>query len=303
MLIAGIDVGSNATRMTLAKPPTNGLFHQNHELIEKFRFPCRLGDDVFKTGYIGNEKEDRLSAAFLEISKLLEKHSVSKNFGVATSALREAKNGDMVLNKILADNPLINCKIISGELEAKLMSEGLFRRNVFDENSSHLHVDIGGGSLELSLFHHNKFVFQESLSIGTLKLIENTKSGALTKTHQDLLKSIQSFLKNKIDHTESKKLKLYGTGGNFKRLGKLKQALLKVNDQTHLTKDDLKIIYETLNKKSVSEISNTTPINEDNAALILPSLLIIDAILNVYPAQRIEVSKLSLSHALLDQLI
>ena len=301
MTIAAVDIGSNATRLTVSNLPKNSRFHIPSETIEKLRFPCRLGSDVFKLKKIGAEKADEMRQIFLEIKETAQKHKVDKLLAVATSAFRDAENGPELLEKLSKDFS-IPCKILSGFEEASYMSEGLLRRELFDPEHTHLHMDIGGGSLELSAFEDNKFIFQESLDVGALRLVECTKIGKLKDCFSEQLNLIDEFL-NTQNFKFNKKLKAFGTGGNFKRIGSLKVEHLKKNDENYFSSEDVKRMIEDFKAYPGEELSKVTFIKQDNAALILPSLMIIKRVLKFWPAERIEVPQLSLSHTILDGLI
>ncbi|MGH1467353.1 MAG: hypothetical protein ACRBBP_00525 [Bdellovibrionales bacterium] len=299
MIIAGIDIGSNATRLTIAESSDLDEYHHPDDMIKKYRFPCRLGDDVFKDGLISSNKLIEMHSIFSEIEGLLKKYKVKKTNGVATSAFRDAKNGDALFKALQEKHP-VPFSIISGGEEAKLMSEGLLRRGLFTDDAGHLHVDIGGGSLELSCYFDGAFLFQESLDLGTLRLIENTESGKLVSDHEDLLKLIDGIFDG-FDPREFPKFKMHGTGGNFKRLGTLRKHSLGESREDILKRKDIRKMIDLYKPYPGHELSEHTPIKKENAALIMPSLLMIDRILEFWPAKKVKVSKLSLSHVVLDK--
>src|SRR6185312_7123414 len=86
--LAAIDIGSNAIRMVIAEHTLQGL-----RLVKKYRFPIRLGADVFNKGKIG-AKNLKLSARTFKKFKNLttEKYHIHHIRAVGTSALREASN-------------------------------------------------------------------------------------------------------------------------------------------------------------------------------------------------------------------
>ncbi len=299
MIIAGIDIGSNATRLTIAESSDLDEYHHPDDMIKKYRFPCRLGDDVFKNGLIGTDKLNEMHTIFSEIENILKKHKVEKTTGVATSAFRDAKNGD-TLFAALQEKHSVPFSVISGEEEAKLMSEGLLRRGAFTNDAGHLHVDIGGGSLELSCYFDGAFLFQESLDLGTLRLIENTKSGRLVVDYEDRLRLIDDIFDG-FDPREFPKFKMHGTGGNFKRLGTLRKYSLGESREDILKKKEVRKMIDLYSPYPGHELSEHTPIKKENAALIVPSLLMINRILEFWPAKKVKVSKLSLSHVVLDE--
>ncbi len=306
MNVAGIDMGSNAIRVTIAKSSGKNKPHNPRDLIIKERFPCRLGSDVFKSQTISQEKEFQLHSIFEKIDVLLDDYNVEKIAGVATSAFREADNGSKILKDIEKIHN-IRVDIISGKLEAKYMAEGIKTRGEFDEDLAHLHMDIGGGSLELSLYCDGKFHFQESLDIGTLRLLVDTRTGQLIPNYSkqlDLIDPVFTLRKVKkiIEEFETTGFLIHGTGGNFRRLGKLRKFSLDKTKDTYIQSQEIPFMLGTYMNYSGYELSKHVPLKEENAALIVPSLLIIQRVLNFWPASKIKIPNMSLSHALLDGL-
>jgi len=304
MNLAAVDIGSNATRLTIARPPTNRDYYTPNDLIEKFRFPCRLGGDVFKSGKIGDQKAAEIREVFEEVNKAILGGHVSKARVAATSAFRDASNGKELLDSLASDFNL-SCAILSGSEEASYMSEGLERRELFDDEHIHMHMDIGGGSLELSVFDAGKFLFQDSLDVGALRLVEDTETGALKKDFEKQLHLIDDCLKSKgcVKSPSKKPLKLHGTGGNFKRLGMLKVENFNLDNPKHFRAETAKEMLEIFKRHPGKRLTEITSIKADNAALIVPSLMILQKVLAYWPAERIEVPDLTLSHTLLDSLI
>ena len=97
---AAIDIGSNAVRLLVSNvierknKPT--LFTKNAMV----RVPIRLGQDTFTHGSIGMPNQQRLINAMHSFKLLMEVHGVSHYMACATSALREAKNGAQLIDRI-----------------------------------------------------------------------------------------------------------------------------------------------------------------------------------------------------------
>ena len=66
MIVAGIDMGSNAIRITVAEAKKE-KFYVEEDMIFKKRFPCRLGSDVFKAATISFEKQQQLDFILINI--------------------------------------------------------------------------------------------------------------------------------------------------------------------------------------------------------------------------------------------
>src|SRR5437879_5960531 len=95
-MIGAIDVGSNALRLLIASVDGN---HQP-KVVESIREPVRLGRDTFTKGVIAEETIERAIEAFGKFRRLMEKRGVEQSRAVATSALREARNRDVVVARV-----------------------------------------------------------------------------------------------------------------------------------------------------------------------------------------------------------
>ena len=145
---AAIDIGSNAVRVLV----TNVVKHEKKTVFLKnalVRVPIRLGQDAFTNGEISDMNIKRMVKSMKAFKLLMKVHDVKDYLAYATSALREAKNGVKVVEKVLEKSG-IKIEIIDGKKEAKIISN----TNVFDyinKNKTFLYVDVGGGSTEFSV--------------------------------------------------------------------------------------------------------------------------------------------------------
>ncbi len=97
---AAIDVGSNGVRLLVS----NVLLEKDKTPIFRksalVRVPIRLGADSFQKGIISEENTERMCKAMQSFDLLMQVHGVEKYRACATSAMREAKNGREVIEKI-----------------------------------------------------------------------------------------------------------------------------------------------------------------------------------------------------------
>jgi exopolyphosphatase/guanosine-5'-triphosphate,3'-diphosphate pyrophosphatase len=126
--IAAIDIGSNAIRLLIEEVHR----HENQWRIDKVsltRVPVRLGDDVFRTGRISDEKLRQLVKTMRAFWYLMDVHQVEMFRVCATSAMREAKNRKKVIETVEREANF-RIEILSGELEAQLIFENYFHQNL-----------------------------------------------------------------------------------------------------------------------------------------------------------------------------
>ena len=140
---AAIDIGSNALRLLIS----NVIEYKKETITLKnslVRVPIRLGEDAFTTGIISRNNIKQIIRSMKAFQNLMKVHSVENYLAFATDALREAKNGKDVVDRVKKKSG-INIQIINGKKEAKIISNS----NVFEGINSKktiLYIDVGGGS-------------------------------------------------------------------------------------------------------------------------------------------------------------
>ena len=99
MKFAAIDIGSNAVRLQIARL-NDGAGIEPYKKVEFVRIPIRLGDDAFKEKRIGKEKRKVFYKAMEAFKLLMEAYGVEHYMACATSAMREAKNGERIAENV-----------------------------------------------------------------------------------------------------------------------------------------------------------------------------------------------------------
>src|SRR5512140_110027 len=115
LTIAAIDVGSNALRLTVGEVDHSWQVKP----VENIRVPVRLGQDVFTAGRLEDASIAQMQEAFHRFQRVIEDAGVYTLKAVATSAMREAANGDEVAENLCASTG-IPLQIIDSREEARL---------------------------------------------------------------------------------------------------------------------------------------------------------------------------------------
>jgi exopolyphosphatase/guanosine-5'-triphosphate,3'-diphosphate pyrophosphatase len=122
--LAAIDIGSNAIRLLIEE-----VRHYNGEMrIDKVsltRVPVRLGEDVFTSGRISEERIRQLIKTMRAFWYIMDVHQVEMFRACATSAMREAKNSKAVIEAVEREANF-KIEILSGEEEADLIFSNYF---------------------------------------------------------------------------------------------------------------------------------------------------------------------------------
>jgi exopolyphosphatase/guanosine-5'-triphosphate,3'-diphosphate pyrophosphatase len=175
---------------------------------------------------------------------------------LATSAMREAKNGDKVVKRII-DEANINLEIIHGQKEAKIIYAS-HADQAIDKSKTYLYVDVGGGSTELSLFSAGELVASRSFNLGTIRILDNQDT-------EETWNDMHDFLR---EHTRNfKAISGIGTGGNINKLYKLADE----KDKAPMSFSKLKSLYTYLNSFSLKDRINVLGLNQDRADVIIPA--------------------------------
>jgi len=279
--VAAIDIGSNAIRLTIAEV----ISPSHYKVIEKFRFPIRLGTDVFQMGEVGSVKIQEIIEVFKNIKSYLDQFYVQDLRAVATSALRDASNSKLLISKIL-ENSKIKINVISGIEEANFIFQ-VIAHELPVLTGKVLLIDIGGGSTELSFINEGVLEKIESFNVGTLRLLSEQKND-----FKKLLETVRNQINNQ-------KYKVVGTGGNLRRMGKLRKKIFNRADPTIIYKNEVIDMYNHLKEFTPIQLMKKYDLKHDRAEVITPALNIFSSILNEIDVDLVNLPKLGLTDSLL----
>jgi exopolyphosphatase/guanosine-5'-triphosphate,3'-diphosphate pyrophosphatase len=252
---AAIDVGSNAVRLLIAEIIENNgsISFKKNTLI---RVPVRLGDDAFLHKKISDKKATDLIKSMQAFRNLMDVYKVTDYMAYATSAMREAVNGQEVADRIQTEAG-INLQIVHGEKEAKIIYASHAEINI-DKGKNYLYIDVGGGSTELSLFSNGELLASQSFNLGTIRILDNQDKDETWNEMKDFIR----------EHTRGLKVIFgIGTGGNINKLYKLSQE----KDNAPLSYVKLRALYNYLNSFSLKDRINVLGLNQDRADVIIPA--------------------------------
>jgi exopolyphosphatase / guanosine-5'-triphosphate,3'-diphosphate pyrophosphatase len=284
MLLAAIDIGSNAVRLFFSN-----VFEQDQKIVvEKaslLRIPIRLGDEVFTHNKIPEHKILRLIKTMKAFSILMDVYQPIAYKAVATSAMREAKNGDNIVRKI-ADKTGIQIEIIDGVEEAKVISAVQNINQLMDYNFS-MFIDVGGGSTEISIMSKKGLIGSRSFRIGTVRLLkDNVKKKEWTQL-RDWLNDFKKSYDNML---------FVASGGNINKIAKLygrvNENVLPFNNLEYAIRD-----LEKFNLKQRIELMGLRP---DRADVIVPAALIYHFIMKNTRSKFLLVPKIGLCDGLVN---
>ena len=288
MILAAIDIGSNAARLLIVKAaeyPAGGPV--DYTKLNLLRVPLRLGFDVFEKGTISPVRRRALLDTMKIYKDLMALYKVEAVRACATSAMRDASNGKAI-RRAIKEETGIDLEIITGQEEAAVLyethiAEGLSARKAY------LYIDVGGGSTEVTLFAKGQIVFKESFNIGTIRLLQNRVP---RKSWEDMKRYLKAATRDYMP------IQAIGTGGNINKVF----SVSKRKEGTPLSKKFLEDYYAELKSKTAEQRSHDYGFRDDRADVIVPAMLIYITVMQCVGVNEIYVPKIGLADGLIKTL-
>ena len=287
MRYAAIDIGSNAVRLLIADvmETANPVTFKKNTLI---RVPLRLGDDAFIDQNISTKKVENLVKTMSAFKNLMDVYGVTKYLACATSAMREAANGQEIVHQV-QKNAGINLEIVAGQREANIIYASHFEERL-DRKKNYLYIDVGGGSTELSFFSDGALVASQSFNIGTIRILDNQDKA-------ETWKEMEQFLTAKTK--AYKDITGIGTGGNINKLFKLSEE----KEGKPMSFNKLKSLHHHLSSYSLKDRIQVLGLNNDRADVIIPAALIFITVMKWAGIKNILVPKVGMVDGIIQLLI
>lgn len=284
---AAIDIGSNAVRLLIADiSKQDGLYkYKKNTLI---RVPLRLGDDAFLDQNISPKKAGDLVKTMLAFKNLMDVYHVTEYLACATSAMREAKNGEDIV-KLIKEETDLRLEIIEGQREANIIYANHIEQDL-DQSKTYLYIDVGGGSTELSVFFKGAPIASKSFNIGTIRILDN-------QDKEETWEEMKSWVK---EHTKAyKQLAGIGTGGNINKLFRMADE----KDGAPMSLQKLNSLYNKLTSYSLKERIHVLGLNPDRADVIIPASEIYLTLMKWTGIKQIYVPKVGMADGIIKLLI
>lgn len=286
MKFGAIDIGTNAARLLIGEVvKTNGSSFVKK--ISYTRIPLRLGMDVFENGRISDKKASAFKKSMLAFKLIAEVFNVRELRACATSAMREAANGQQIREMIELETGL-RIEIIEGQEEADIIFSS-FLQIEFDINKPYVVIDVGGGSTEVSVFSDGEKINSKSFQVGTIRMLKK-------KVAVDIWDQVGLWLNENIN--QEKKYIVFGTGGNINKIHKL---LGKKGDEPIRT-TELKDLRTDLRSLSLSKRISKYQLRPDRADVILPATQIFLKIIKQLKTEELFVPRIGLSDGMIHQM-
>ena len=284
---AAIDIGSNAMRLLFTRvieKKNEKPFFIKESLI---RMPLRLGHDAFTSGVISKKNCESFLHTMLGFKNLIDAYGPVSYRACATAAMRNANNGLDLVQRV-KESSGIDLEIITGQEEAAMILSRNIHQYLKTKNS-YIHIDVGGGSTELTIISDGEKQTSKSFSIGSVRLLE----GKVQKSYWNVMHDWIN------DSTRSLgQIKAIGSGGNINKiasmLGKYK------GKSVHHT--DIEKIIKKINAKNIQDRITILGLRPDRADVIIHASKIYLNCMKWAGAKKIIVPQAGLADGIVSQL-
>jgi exopolyphosphatase / guanosine-5'-triphosphate,3'-diphosphate pyrophosphatase len=308
---AALDLGTNNCRMLIARPDDGGFF-----IVDAFSRIVRLGEGLSANGCLSDGAMNRTIAALTVCAAKLSRRHVHLSRAVATEACRQASNGAEFVERVARETGIL-LDIIDPEEEARLAVMGCYRMLEPGDGPA-LIFDIGGGSTELAIVETGdgdpKTLSWLSIPWGVVSLAESMPEHGVTlaerMTHYAAMKArvsddMASFARDSVG--KSNALRLLGTSGTVTTLGSVYLGLDHYDrskvDGLVVPVADMRRISLSIVEQPIEGRAQIACIGEERADLVVAGCAILDAILDIWPSERVGVADRGIREGILRQLV
>jgi len=320
-----LDLGTNNCRLLLARPSRRGF-----RVVDAFSRIIRLGEGVSQTGRLSEPAMARTLDALKVCAAKLGRAKVRRSRLVATEACRVAENGGEFLARV-RDRLGLEIEILTPEVEARLAVSG--SAALIDASCDCVLVfDIGGGSSELILLDLTRrnrqrdrrfagrldaqhcMVAWTSLPIGVVTLAERFGGRHVTPADFEAMvaetqQRLQSFeAKNKVsERLAGRRMHMLGTSGTVTTVAGIQLGLTRYDrnrvDGCWLSVGEVRKVTDDLLGRTYEQRIAEPCIGRDRADLVLAGCAILEAILRMWPCERLRVADRGLREGILTTLM
>jgi len=312
-IYAAIDLGTNNCRMLLARPASSGFV-----IVDAFSRVVRLGEAMMMSGRIAEGAQDRAIDALAACAEKLNRRNISVVRSVATEACRRAANGSEFVDRVYRETG-IALDVISPAEEARLAVMGCQSLLDLGEGVA-LVFDIGGGSTELVLVSADaagrpQILQWASVPWGVVSLAETEPADGsdiaarrhnYTRMYERVADAIRTAAAPMVENAGTVR-QLLGTSGTVTTLASLYLQLPHYDrrkvDGCIVPADAMRAISEDLALKSIAERRELACIGTERADLVVAGCAILEAILDMWPADRLRVADRGIREGILRELM
>ncbi len=293
MRVAVVDIGSNSTRLLVAEIAERRVRSE----LERQSRVTRLGAGVDASGRLTEEAMERVFAVLGDYVRLIEHHRAERGLAVLTSAVRDAANGTGFAHAVQERFGLVP-HVLSGDEEARLTFLGATGERDPHDTTPTLVIDVGGGSTELVIGTGQRASFHVSTQAGVVRQSErHIHSDPPTAAELEALRAeVRQILAEAVAPEHRRQVRRgIGVAGTATSLAAIAQRLEPYDSaRAHgyrITTAERDRIFGDLVGMSLARRQQVPGLHPDRASVIIPGVLILEAVMELFGLNEIEVSE------------
>jgi exopolyphosphatase/guanosine-5'-triphosphate,3'-diphosphate pyrophosphatase len=293
--VAVVDIGTNSTRLLIADVDGPGVYE-----VERRTTVTNMGRGVDHTGTICSDAVEDVCGVIADYKSRYEELGTDRVMAIATSAVRDAVNGDAFIAE-LRERFELDARMLTGSEEAHLTYLGATAHRPTSDPT--LVFDIGGGSTELIVGTGREVGFHTSLQAGTIRQSERHLTSDPPDPHEleDLAADIRNLIDQAVaaqpDGTPTRAIAVAGTPTS---LAAIDQGLDPYDpDRVHGYHLGLQRIQRMLSRLSslpLAERLRVPGLHPGRAPTIVTGTVILVQVMRAFRFQEVEVSELDILH-------
>jgi exopolyphosphatase/guanosine-5'-triphosphate,3'-diphosphate pyrophosphatase len=293
MRVAIVDAGTNTTRLFVADVHDGAITAQ----LERISKVTRLGAGVDATGLLSPDALEREHRVLAEYKARMDDLKPDRRVAVMTSAVRDASNGQEFADTAAARYGL-EVQVLTGSQEARLTYLGATDELPAGDQRAVLVADIGGGSTEMVLGHGHELDFHVSTQAGVVRQADrHIDHDPPTAAELDAVAAdVRAIIAAGVPVAVRSGVELaIGVAGTATVLAAIAQRLVpydpaRVHGYT-LTAAQRDAIFEQLRVLPLAERSQVPGLGPDRAPVVLPGIVILQAVMDLFGLDSITVSE------------
>ncbi|MBO0858703.1 MAG: Ppx/GppA family phosphatase [Chloracidobacterium sp.] len=287
MIIAALDIGSNSIHLVIVETDREKPFR----VVASAKEAVRLGRSEARDHRLSTEAMNRAVDCLKRFRRVAEFHGAKELIAVATSAVREAANGDQFIARA-AREAGVEIDLLSGIEEARLIALAVSVRCKQSNRRQTLVIDIGGGSTELAVMKNGEPTRLISFKLGAVRLTEQyMKSDPIGEKQLRRLRSeLREVIAHRAREIETDEIEVcYGTSGTINSLATLSlRRRLAEGERTSrrrlehsLALDELRALNIELASYTLEERAYAAGLNRQRAEIIIAGGQLLEALMEI----------------------
>ena len=290
-VFAAIDIGSYEVSMKIFEFSRKIGFRDLNDV----RYRLEIGKGVYSNRRLDPEIVDAICTILKDFRRIMEEFGVEDYRACATSAFREMVN-PVIIQEQIFQRTGIRVEILSNAEQHFLgyksiaAKEAGFKKMIQKGTAI---LDIGGGSLQVSLFDKDALVSTQSLKMGSMRIRERLRELEKTNTHYDQL--IEEFIRNDLMafqrlYLKDQEIRNVILMGDF-----LSDTIFRGERNEHIiTMEEFSNLYENIVYKTEQTLASEMDIDPEFASLVVPTMVICRSFLEIFQAEAVWVPGVSL---------